>query len=72
MARLRLLGSLTPAGRERAGLRWFNGLSSASAAQVLVGAGLDREAALAMADRRPVASDGLPPHARSAVTGSSA
>lgn len=70
MARLRLLGSLTPAGRERAGLRWFNALSAASAAQVLVAAGgVDESLALELAGHRPVSAEDLPPSVRATIVG---
>ena len=69
MARLRLLGSLTPAGRETAGLRWFNSLSPSSAAQVLAEAGVEAARAGELAGRRPLAAPDLPPAARAVVTG---
>ena len=40
MARLRLWGTLTPAGRAALGRRWFDSLPDAQAAAVLTGAGL--------------------------------
>lgn len=72
MARLRLLGSLSPAAREALGLRWFTGLSEASATQVLADAGVDDEQARELAARRPIVVDDLPASARVVVTGAAA
>jgi allantoicase len=44
MARLRLWGTLTPAGRSRLGRRWFDTLPDAQAAAVLHDAGLPADA----------------------------
>ncbi|MCO1653569.1 allantoicase [Pseudonocardia humida] len=69
MARLRVFGTPTPAGREAAGLRWFTALPPAAAASVLVGAGVEAEAAAALAAGRPLTADALPAAARAMVTG---
>ena len=45
MARLRLWGTFTPAGRSRLGRRWFGALPAAHAAAVLTGAGLSPDLA---------------------------
>ena len=71
MSRLRLHGTLTPEGRERLGLRWFNALSAPTATAALVDAGVDAAAAADVAGRRPLSGlDGLPEAARRLVGGS--
>lgn len=72
MARLRLLGSLTPAAREALGVRWFSSLSAASAIRVLGDAGVDDERARDLADRRPTSVGELPSSALAVVTGAPA
>jgi allantoicase len=69
MARLRVFGAPTPAGRAAMGLRWFNAVSARSATAVLTGAGLDPAAAARLAAARPVAPGDLPAPARAVVTG---
>jgi allantoicase len=69
MARLRVIGSPTPAGREALGLRWFNAVSTSTAARVLTDAGVTASAALELAEHRPVTPADLPLPARRVVTG---
>jgi len=66
LARLRLLGVPTPAGREAAALRWFNALPQEAAASAGVTAGgLPAAAAERLAAQRPLATAGdLPPGLR--------
>lgn len=62
-ARLRVYGDLTPAGRQRAGLAWFDRLPSEHASRVLVEeTGLAAEAAEVVASKRPL-SDAAGVHA---------
>lgn len=56
MARLRLYGALTPAGRSAFVLRWFNLLPDTQAVAVLVGADVPEPEAKATVDARPVTS----------------
>jgi len=59
-ARLRLFGELTPAGRERIGLGWFDRLPTANAISVLTEAGLSASAAEVVVSKRPLTdADGL-------------
>jgi allantoicase len=54
LARLRVYGDLTPGGRARLGLRWFDRLPAAQAAAMLTAdCGLSTEAATALAAERP-------------------
>jgi allantoicase len=70
MARLRLLGTPSPAGRLAAGLRWFDGVSARTAAAALTEAGLAPSEADALVDRRPVRdTEGLPPAVRVLLAG---
>jgi allantoicase len=69
MARLRVFGAPTPAGRAAMGLRWFNAVSARTATVVLVGAGLAADEAARVAAARPVSADDLPAPARAVVTG---
>jgi allantoicase len=70
MARLRLLGALTPQGRERLGLRWLHALSQRTAAAVLADAGLPAADAAALAARRPITDTAdLPAGARRLLAG---
>ncbi|MGK4584270.1 allantoicase [Kitasatospora sp. HPMI-4] len=55
LARLRLTGSLTGAGRAALALRWFNSLSAAEAEAALTEAGLDAAEAGALTAARPLA-----------------
>ncbi|MEU4114370.1 allantoicase [Kitasatospora sp. NPDC028055] len=66
LARLRLTGRLTEAGRAALALRWFNAVPAAEAAAALVDAGLDAEEAAALAAARPLAD---PAAATAAVAG---
>jgi allantoicase len=63
VARLRLTGRLTEAGRADLALRWFNALPAAEAAAALVQAGLSATAATALARARPLAAAGELPAA---------
>ena len=56
MARLRLHGALTPAGRAGFVLRWFNLLPEDQATTVLSAAGVSETDALAAVRARPVAA----------------
>jgi allantoicase len=58
MARLRLWGRLTPAGRSRLGRTWFDTLPESQAAAVLAGAGLPPDA---LAARPTVGAETVPP-----------
>lgn len=55
LARLRLTGRLTEAGRTALALRWFNALPATEARAVLVGAGVAADEAAALTAARPVA-----------------
>lgn len=55
LARLRLTGRLTEAGRTALALRWFNALPAVEAGSALVEAGLDAEEAIALTAARPLA-----------------
>ena len=55
LARLRLTGRLTEAGRAALALRWFNALPDAEAEAALVESGLKAEEATALAAARPLA-----------------
>ncbi|MGW3177864.1 allantoicase [Kitasatospora sp. NPDC001119] len=55
LARLRLTGRLTGAGRAALALRWFNALPAAEAVAALTGAGLTADEAAALTAARPVA-----------------
>jgi allantoicase len=68
MARLRLTGVLTPAGREQVVLRWFNLLPPAQARDVLTAEGVPIEVAEAAVAARPVGrADDLPGEIRAGV-----
>jgi len=68
MARLRLTGLLTRAGREQLVLRWFTLLPPAHATQVLTAEGVPVEVAEAtVAARPPGRADDLPDAIRAAV-----
>ncbi|WP_082119172.1 allantoicase [Saccharothrix sp. ST-888] len=55
LARLRLTGRLTEAGRAALALRWFNALPAAESEAALTGAGLDEAEATALTAARPLA-----------------
>ncbi|MDH6128443.1 allantoicase [Kitasatospora sp. GP82] len=55
LARLRLTGRLTEAGRATLALRWFNALPAAEAEAALTEAGLDQAEAAALTAARPLA-----------------
>jgi allantoicase len=69
MARLRVIGSPTPDGREAIGLRWFNAVSPRTAAAVLTAAGVSESAAVELVADRPATPADLPLPARKVVTG---
>ncbi|MDH6114112.1 allantoicase [Kitasatospora sp. MAP12-15] len=56
LARLRLTGRLTEAGRAALALRWFNALPAAEAVQALTEAGLTGAEATTLATARPLAA----------------
>ncbi len=73
MARVRLVGDLTPAGREALGRRWFEALPEPAAVRALEGAGVDPGAARATVAARPLAdAAALPAPARRLLLGPSA
>jgi allantoicase len=57
LARLRLLGSIAPAARSRAGRRWFNALPEGHALATLQSAGVPLTAAAAVVRARPLNDD---------------
>ena len=69
LARLRLWGTLSPAGREALIVRWYDALPAGFARSLLVSeAGLSGDAAAGAADARPVrTAERLPPGLRTAV-----
>ncbi len=69
MARLRVHGAPTPAGRQALGLRWFNTVAEHTAVAALVAAGIDADVAAAAAAARPVTAGSVPTPARPLVTG---
>jgi allantoicase len=69
MARLRVFGTPTVAGRAAMGLRWFNAVSARTATNVLTAAGVAPDEAARLAAARPVTADALPAPARDVVTG---
>ena len=70
MARLRLWGRPTAAGREALGRRWFDALPDVQALEVLGAAGLPPEQAGRLVGARPLGTD-LPPEVARVVLGSS-
>ena len=69
LARLRVHGAPTAAGRAALGLRWFNTVAEHTAVDALVAAGIDADAAAAAAGARPVTAGSLPAPVRAVVTG---
>ena len=70
MARLRLWGTPTAAGRSRLGRTWFDTLPAAQAVEVLVAAGVPAAEATAAVDARPTLGAGpLPPPVAALVDG---
>ncbi|MFL6130555.1 MAG: allantoicase [Mycobacteriales bacterium] len=67
MARLRLWGVPTAAGRSRLGRTWFDTLPAAQAVEVLVAAGVPAAEAVAAADGRPTLGAGPVPPAVAAL-----
>jgi allantoicase len=68
MARLRLWGRPTPAGREALGRRWFDALPDLQALEVLGSVGLPPEQAGRLVGSRPLGGD-LPPEVARLVVG---
>ena len=68
MARLRLWGRPTPAGREQLGRRWFDALPDVQALEVLGSTGLPPERAGRLVGARPLRGD-LPPEVARLVVG---
>jgi allantoicase len=56
LSRLRVVGSIDPAARRRAGYRWFNALPAAQAVTCLVQAGLLPALAGQLVDQRPLST----------------
>ena len=64
ISRVRVIGSIEPAARRRAGYRWFNSLPTNQAMVCLVAGGLRGDAAAELVRRRPLPEtwlDGPPP-----------
>ena len=57
VSRVRVIGSIDPAARRRAGYRWFNSLPASQALICLANAGLPAETAAAVVARRPLPQD---------------
>ena len=73
MARVRLVGDLTPAGREAVGRRWFEALPEPAAVRALEAAGVDPDTARATVAARPLTDPhDLPAAARRLLLGRSA
>ncbi len=73
MARVRLLGDLTPDGRAALGLRWFSALPEPAARQALKAAGVDPATAEATVAGRPLTDPAdVPPAVRAAILGPAA
>jgi allantoicase len=68
MARLRLWGRPTPAGRETLGRRWFDALPDVQALEVLGATGLPPQQAGRLVGARPLGAD-LPPEVARLVVG---
>jgi allantoicase len=60
MARMRVFGAASPAGREALGLRWFNSVPARTATAVLTAAGVDPARAGELAAHRPLTAAALP------------
>jgi allantoicase len=54
LSRVRVIGSIDPAARSRAGYRWLNSLPARQAVRCLTGAGLKRDLADEVAGQRPL------------------
>ena len=54
ISRVRVMGSIEPAARRKAGYRWFNSLPSNQAVVCLAAAGLSADAAAQLVGRRPM------------------
>jgi allantoicase len=68
MARLRLWGRPTPAGRAQLGRRWFGALPDVQALEVLGGLGIAPGVAGRLVGARPLTGD-LPPAVRTLLDG---
>jgi allantoicase len=67
MARVRLVGDLTPGGRQDLGLRWFAALPEPAAVRELESAGVDPAEARALVAARPLSDPALVPAAARAL-----
>ncbi len=54
LSRVRVIGSIDPAARRRAGYRWFNSLPASQARQCLADAGVPADAAADLVGQRPL------------------
>ena len=70
ISRVRVLGSIEPVARRRAGYRWFNSLPEDQARVCLVAAGLPANGAKDLVGRRPLGEGMAPPHLRQLLEGS--
>jgi len=59
LSRVRVIGSIDPAARRRAGYRWFNSLPASQALLCLANAGLPAETAATVAGQRPLPPEWL-------------
>lgn len=64
LSRVRVIGSIDPAARSRAGYRWFNSLPPDQARRCLAGAGLTAGLAADVAGHRPLTGEWLAHRAR--------
>jgi allantoicase len=60
LSRFRVIGSIEPAARRRAGYRWFNSLPADQAMTVLIEAGVPRSQATEVVEGRPLSDRGQP------------
>ncbi len=61
ISRVRVVGSIDPLARRRAGYRWFNALPSGQAITCLIGAGLPRALSTEIVENRPLDESWLIP-----------
>ena len=59
LSRVRVIGSIDPAARSRAGYRWFNSLPADQAVQCLTSAGMAPDVAAGVAGQRPLTTGWL-------------
>jgi allantoicase len=69
LSRVRVIGSIGPAARRRAGYRWLNSLPPGQAARCTIDAGLGPEVASSIAGQRPLTSEWLGHSGRRLLTG---